>query len=40
MIRFLFPGSVLVYIALCLVALYFWGPFGILATVTLLLLLA
>lgn len=40
MIRFLFPGNVLVYIALLLVAWFFFGTAGIVGTVILLLLLA
>lgn len=40
MIRFLFPGSVLVYLALLLVALYFFGPAGIVGVVVILILLS
>lgn len=40
MIRFLFSGNVLVYVALLLVAWWFFGLPGIVGTVVILLLLA
>lgn len=40
MIRFLFPGTVLVYLALLLVAWAFFGLSGIVGAVVLLVLLA
>lgn len=40
MIRFLFPGSVLVYLALLLLAFAFFGAGGIVGVVVIFLLLA